>query len=348
MIKEYLEQLKGNGKSVNTIKTYTAVLKALNNFKPVEEITKGDLITFFKNLKGTDETRRTYQAKIKKFFTDNEKKEMVEWIRFVRPKEKLRADDILTTDDINIMLETTNSDYWRAWISIAFESGARFSEIGALRYKDFKETTEGLIVDIPTTKTASGFRRVILILSAEYFRNLKLYKHASDDDIVFKLKEPRTLIVLKSIARKAGIPKRVNPHAFRHAQATILVQQGMQEALIRKKLGWTPTSPMIARYQHLDDNDVVEATLRNHGKAPKKIVFTEIKQPEKITLVDAAMQFSKLSEENRELKERVAAQEAIQKEQEMRQKEQDENIKMVFEALSIQPDLLNNLKNKTH
>lgn len=303
MLDEYLNKLKALGKSDNTIKTYRTVLKALNNFKSLDKITKLDLIEFFKNLEGTDETRRTYQAKIKKFYTDNEKPEIVKWIKLVTPKDKLKANDILTTEDINKMIEATNSDYWKAWISFAFETGARFSEIRALKYKDFKETNEGIIVDIPTTKTASGFRRVILNLSANSYINLKRYKNATDDDIVFKLKEPWTLKALNDIAKRAGIKKPVNPHAFRHAQATILVQLGMQEAIIRKKLGWTPTSPMIARYQHLDDNDVVEATLRLNGKTPKKLVITELVQPEiKPNLVDNAMKLSKLEIENEELK----------------------------------------------
>jgi integrase len=306
MIESYLKQLKANSKAENTVKTYSFVLKALNNFKPIEQITKNDLIEFFNKLNGTDETRRSYQAKIKKFFTDNEKAELVEWIKLIKPKEKLRVDDVLTADDVNKMLDSTNSDYWKAWIVIAFESGARFSEIRALKYKDFKETNEGLIVDIPTTKTASGFRRMLLVLSANYFRNLKVYTNASADDIVFPLKEPWTLTILKEIGKKAGITKHVNPHAFRHASATLMVQQGYNEAIIRTKLGWTKTSSMIGRYQHLNDNAVVEATLRNNGKIPSKIIMSEIKEAEKINLVDAGMQLTKLSEENLQLKAEIS------------------------------------------
>jgi hypothetical protein len=84
-----------------------------------------------------------------------------------------------------------------------------------------------------------------------------------------------------------------------------MVQLAYNDAIIKKRLGWSPTSTMIVRYTHLNDEDVINATLSNTGKIPKTAVRTEIKEAEKLSLVDAAMQLSKLSEENRELKQEV-------------------------------------------
>ncbi|KCZ71082.1 site-specific recombinase XerD [Candidatus Methanoperedens nitroreducens] len=301
-IKEYIEELEANGFAKNTIRSYKQILERLNDFKELKDITKEDLVKFFRDFKGTDETKRLYQTKIKKFFKDLERAEVAEWIKPVRVKEKLTADDILTTEDINKLIESTGGIYWKALIAFLFESGCRISEAKALKSKDFKETNEGMIVDIPTMKTASGFRRTALILSADYIRNLRVYSNSPPDSVIFHISASHTQVVLNEISNRAGIKKPVTPHAFRHAQATIMVQQGYNEAIIRKKLGWTPGSTMIARYQHLNDNDVVEATLKNNGKTPEKLIITEIKQAEKITLVDAAMQFSKLSQENETLK----------------------------------------------
>jgi integrase len=300
MIEKYISQMEANGLSKYTIKATKQVLTKLNDFKSLDEITKNDLVKYFKNLIGTDEVKRLHQSKIKKFFTDNGKPELVEWIKLIKPKQTLRADDILTPDDINKLLESTEGLYWKTLIAFLFETGCRISEARALKFKDFRETNDGLIVDIPTTKTASGFRRMSLTLSRDYIRQMKLYTSLPTDNEMFYMSESHTEQVLKKIAKKAGIEKPVNPHAFRHASATLSVQQRTPEAIIRKKYGWSPTSTMISRYQHLNDNSIVEAEL-GHKVDLKPI---DIVQPEKKpTLVDAAIQISRLQEQLDESKE---------------------------------------------
>lgn len=307
MINEsYIQELKAQKRAKDTIKNEYWVLNTLDRFKPLEKITKSDLMRFFESLDIPDTSLFLFQTIIKKYFKAIGKPELIEWIKKKRPKESLHPNDILNTDDINRMIETTESPYYKAVIAFLFESGCRISEARALKYRDFKDTDSGMIVNTPTNKTAAGLRKIIIPFSSQYIRNLKLYSGLTDDDYVFKIKTWQTDNMLKIIAEKAGIEKPVSAHKFRHAQATDLVKRGYNEAIIRKKLGWTPTSTMIARYQHLNDEDVINATLENNGKLPQTAApRIEIKEAERLSLVDAAMQFSKLSEENRELKERL-------------------------------------------
>ena len=113
--------------------------------------------------------------------------------------------------------------------------------------------------------------------------------NAKPEDVVFSVGNWASNDMLSKIATKAGITKPVNCHKFRHAITTAIVQPGYNEAIIRKKLGWSPTSGMIARYQHLNDEDVINATLENTGKLPQTAPRTEIKEAKRLTLVDAAM-----------------------------------------------------------
>jgi hypothetical protein len=55
----------------------------------------------------------------------------------------------------------------------------------------------------------------------------------------------------------------------------------------------------------LTEHSWINTTLSITGKIPKTAVRTEIKEAEKLSLVDAAMQLGKLSEENRELRQEV-------------------------------------------
>lgn len=303
-ITTYLNELKAKRLSKHTIKGYKLILNNLNDFKTLDEITRPDLVVFFYQFKGSDSSMVLYQAIIKKFFTDKGRPDIVEWIQLKKIKETLKSDDILTPDDINKMIEATDSHYWKALIAFLFETGCRISEAKAIRYKDCQESDKGIIVNIFTTKTSAGFRKVILPFSSQYIRNLKTYTDAKNENFIFHICYSQTWDVLNKIAKQAGIEKPVSPHKFRHAQATDMVKRAYNEAIIRKKLGWTPTSGMIARYQHLNDEDVIDATLENTGKLPITAApRIEIREAERVSLVDAAMQFSKLSEENQELRE---------------------------------------------
>lgn len=306
MKNKFINELEAQKRTPSTIKNYNWVLGRLEKFKPLDSITKDDLIKYFKAFDAPDNTLALHYAIVKKYFRFAGKPEIVNWIKKLKPKETLHPNDILTTDDINKLVESTDSLYYKALIAFLFETGCRISEAKSLKYKDFKDTDQGMVVNIPTTKTTAGLRKVIIPFSSQYVRNLKLYSGASGNDIVFKIQLWQTNNMIRIIAKNAGITKPISAHKFRHAQATDLVKRGYNEAIIRKKLGWTPISGMIARYQHLNDEDVINATLEHAGKLPPTASpRIEMKEAERISLVDAAMQFSKLTEENEQLKTRL-------------------------------------------
>ena len=89
--------------------------------------------------------------------------------------------------------------------------------------------------------------------------------------------------------------------------------QGVQEDIIKKKMGWSPSSPMIARYTHPNDDAVIQATLKLQGRERDARKPTNITQPEKLSIQDAAGQFFKLEEENSQLKARLDEMEAQRK-----------------------------------
>ena len=75
--------------------------------------------------------------------------------------------------------------------------------------------------------------------------------------------EPARLI-LRRLAKRAGIKKKVNPHTFRHSRSTILASN-LTEAQLKQFAGWTSSSKMPGRYVHLSGRDVDTALLRMHG-----------------------------------------------------------------------------------
>lgn len=71
---------------------------------------------------------------------------------------------------------------------------------------------------------------------------------------------------LREIAVRAGVKKKVNPHAFRHASATFLANN-LTEAQMKEYFGWAQSSDMASVYVHLSGRDVDNAILKLHGLA---------------------------------------------------------------------------------
>jgi len=71
--------------------------------------------------------------------------------------------------------------------------------------------------------------------------------------------------LLRGIARKAGIKKRVHPHLFRHSRLTELAKAGIGESILKEFAGWTQRSEQPAIYVHLSGKNVDTALLRFNG-----------------------------------------------------------------------------------
>jgi integrase len=307
-LKKYLEMKDAQGIEKNTLRSYRDVLTHLNAWQDLERITKDNLVEYFnkKEWKAkADTTRSLHTIIIKAFFKDSGKPEIIDWIKQKPLKETLSPEQTLTADDINKLLEAADNHYDKALIAFLYDAGCRISEAQSIKWRDLQDTTDGIIVSIPTKKTSAGFRKVILPFASQYIRNLQIYAYAKPDDCIFHISYRAHADRIQKIKKRAGIDKPFTAHKLRHAQATQLVRDGVQEAIIRKKLGWSPTSTMIARYQHNTDEDVINATLEVQGKVKKHHEPVEIKQPEKLSITDAAGHLFKLEEDNAELRARL-------------------------------------------
>ncbi len=69
---------------------------------------------------------------------------------------------------------------------------------------------------------------------------------------------------LKTIAKRAGVMKRIHPHGFRHGRCTDCAPH-YTEPEMRIKFGWTASSDMPATYVHLSGRDVEQKDLMRAG-----------------------------------------------------------------------------------
>jgi site-specific recombinase XerD len=164
----------------------------------------------------------------------------------------------------------------RALITAMYESGCRVSEIVNLKNKDVVRTDYGFRI---TVEGKTGRRTIPLIESAPYLLEWAEVHPRGDDpeaplfpSLDFnhygkKLNRRSVYDIIRELAKKAGIKKRVYPHLLRHTRATELTNY-VNEAYLRQILGWSKTSDTPSFYLHLSGRDVEREILRIHGLVP--------------------------------------------------------------------------------
>lgn len=70
--------------------------------------------------------------------------------------------------------------------------------------------------------------------------------------------------LLRRLAKKTGLKKRIYTHLLRHSRATELATI-LTEAQMKEHFGWVPGSYMPSTYVHLSGRDVDGAILKAHG-----------------------------------------------------------------------------------
>jgi len=196
----------------------------------------------------------------------------VAWIR-VKKKSKPKLPEILTEDEVKRMIEATPNQRDKAIIALLFDAGIRSGELANMKVKDVDLTGEPghIIVDGKT-----GMRRIPIFFSAPYLARYMDSGNRDPKDYLFltigswsntgiPVDAKGISKMLKLIAKKAGIQKRMYPHLFRHSRASWYANK-MTEQQLKVFFGWVGDSKMAATYVHLSGRDIDNAALQANGK----------------------------------------------------------------------------------
>ena len=187
---------------------------------------------------------------------------------------------------------------YKTLIILALDSGARRSELCALRWKDinFQNKTMNInkalkvidgVVDEKTTKTDCSKRQIIL---SEFTTNiLKEYKTWQEKEIekfgqgwkkedrVFTSKDggnmnPNTFgQILRKIIKRHNL-EYISFHELRHTSATLLISNGIDVETVSKRLGHSDSSITMKVYTH---------SLESSKNECAKMMNNMLKNPEK-------------------------------------------------------------------
>lgn len=302
------------GKAKSTIYGRKHLLENLDKIKPIQEWTKDEIDLYLFELIQKQKPATVEYAKItlRSFFSFLGQPEKIKHIKRKTTECPIDRDDLLTDEEINAMIATTESPLYKALMAFLRESGARINEVLPIKVNDVMETDKGMIIKVHQTKFGVDKRDVLCYFSGQYIRNLITYLGLGKNDYLFRSRETpdKPLYygtverMFKKIGKKAGITKPCHPHTFRHACATDLVLQNYAPALIKKGLGWKPSSKAIDRYTHVVDEDFINARLqRLGGVVPKPDTPQEqkLKQADEIQIADDKTLLRRLAVENQEL-----------------------------------------------
>ena len=290
-ITEFVSYLKiEKGLSSNSIIAYTNDTNKLKNYcednnLSAKEVQYSDLKNFIAELYDLGLSARS-QARIisgiKQFYAyllienliTSDPSELLE-----QPKIGRKLPEVMTIEEIDLLINANNltkdEGYRnRALLEVLYSCGLRVSELVNLKFSDLF-SDEGFVRVIGK---GNKERLVPLSMSVEkeiqtYVENMraKLTIKQGHENFIFlnrrgtQLTRVMVFIIIKDLASKIDLQKKISPHTFRHSFATHLIEGGANLRAIQEMLGHESIITTEI-YTHLDQRFLKDAILSYHPR----------------------------------------------------------------------------------
>jgi site-specific recombinase XerD len=289
LVKAFLSQMaaEGNISQTRRMKLATNLMTVHRYLPPISEMKITDIYSSFDDLKhgkrvkdGKPYTKNTIAdlsrilKRYLRWLAENQHIRVepgkVEKIRLPVFQGTKTEEDVLSTEEIQRLIEAPNSARYRAMIAVLYEGGLRIHEIGILRWRDVIFSDWGC--RIKTSGKTGKPRTVPIILYRKYLASWKSeHPNPEPDQLVFlnnwnkPLKYQTAAKVLKKIGERAGIQREITPHTLRHTRITHVIRDGLPETHAKKLFWGNLDTDMIKTYAHLTDTDTENALMEMAG-----------------------------------------------------------------------------------
>lgn len=200
-----------------------------------------------------------------------------------QPKQQRKLPDFLTVHEIQQMLDAVDLSAQegqrnKAIIETMYSCGLRVSEVTGLLISNIYPEA-GFIRVI-----GKGSKERLIPIGAEALKFIRIYLEKARvhqpvargfEDTLFLNRRGKALtrvmifIIIRDLAKKAGISKNISPHTFRHSFATHLIEGGADLRAVQQMLGHESITTTEI-YTHLDREYLRETVYQFHP-AFKKI-----------------------------------------------------------------------------
>ena len=292
LVELYMNELKNQGKSNNTMKNYIIDLRAFVQFlgetsiqeaKPINALEFRNYLRNEKQMKAASVNRKIASAKSMYKFLVGLKivnENIFKDVENVKPQQgEVKEKTILSKEEINILIKSietsspTNKDHTNSFViardlllvNFLVGVGVRIDEALTLKKKQIDFENQSVVLG-----TKSGERTVPLTDKVKelYFKYIREYEEKfgiiNDNDLVFVSVNGEMLYNSNVIARLVkycelgGLP-RVTAHCLRHTFATLMINNGTPLTQVSKILGHSSEKITYKVYVHSDNKANLEA-----------------------------------------------------------------------------------------
>jgi integrase len=183
----------------------------------------------------------------------------------VRIEEKPK--EILTEEEVMRMLFCCKNIKEKTIIALLYEAGIRVGELLNLSVEDINIDSIGVSIMV---EGKTGRRRIRLNIAGKLLLYYIRYYNITSGKL-FNVTEEHIRQVVRNVAKRAGIKKRVYPHLLRHSRATHLAKYLTEEEM-KLFFGWSKNSRMVSKYTHLSMRDIEEKIVLLNNMFEKKLV----------------------------------------------------------------------------
>jgi integrase/recombinase XerD len=194
------------------------------------------------------------------------------------PKIGFKLPEVLSLDEINkliddIDLSKPEGHRNKAIVETLYGAGLRVSELVNLKITDI-HYAEGFII-----VTGKGSKQRLVPIGTKALKEIDLYKQIRnqlpaiyDQNILFlnrsgrKLSRVMIFNIIKDLAIRSGIKKKISPHTFRHSFATHMVEAGADLRAVQEMLGHESILTTEI-YTHIDRSYLKDTLMMFHPRS---------------------------------------------------------------------------------
>jgi len=200
----------------------------------------------------------------------------VSWIKLTKKDRDTRVtpEALLTAEDFEALVKAADNKRDKAMLYVLFEGAFRPGELLNMTVGSVQHKKDHCVV---STVGKTGLKVIPLVVSykpllewlEEHPRrtdpNAPLWCSLATNYKGERLSYRHFRLIIKRLAKKAGLRKSVWPYLFRHSMLTALAKV-FTEARLEQFAGWVHGSKMAGRYVHFSARDLEDAVLELHGK----------------------------------------------------------------------------------
>lgn len=246
LIDRYAEYLRAERRSPRTIVNYQYAVKGFGQFlgdRGIAVATCADIIAYQAHVaaKGkSDSSVRVATYALRGLFHKILHRDDWNLARLPKPRKSVRLPEILSSDEIEAILENAPSLKYRAAFMLCYGSGLRTEEVVHLEPHHVDGARRVLLV-----RCGKGDKDRLVVLPERLLLTLReCWRTYRPKKYLIEGKHPGKPIAATSIQRafrtaclRAGIQKAVTPRSLRHAFATHLVERGTRLQSVQALLG---------------------------------------------------------------------------------------------------------------